>query len=430
MKNRRWSTVQILGETILGDMHRMILPILGVGVAGALIGFAYLGVLRLLQDCLGPEHHGPWVHLLILAGVGLVIALIKKFLGNPGEMELLVDNIHVLGGHDDLRGTAKSLVPMSLLCIAAGGAAGPEAPLVQTTGTFASWLAKYRGMSVADSRILTITGMAAGFTVLFGAPFGAAIFALEILHRRGLEYYEALLPAVIGSLCGYAVYVLASGVGLTPVWNFPQAAQMRSIDLAWALAAGAAGAALAVVFTYLTVGLRAMFGKIPVSPRAIVGGVILGLLALWSPFALTFGETQLGAVVTAKAAASFFIIAAAAKMIGTSVTISTGWRGGFIIPLFFVGAALGRLWHLALPQTNEVVLMAALMVAINTGVTKTPLGSPLVVTKMAGLPLLPTTLIAGVTSLLLTSEAGLIHTQQRRRDLSALPALPEPKVHQ
>jgi H+/Cl- antiporter ClcA len=62
--------------------------------------------------------------------------------------------------------------------------------------------------------------------------------------------------------------------------------------------------------------------------------------------------------------------------------------------------------------------MAALMVAINTGVTKTPLGSTLVVTKMAGLPLLPTTLIAAVVSLLLTSEAGLIHTQQRRRDLA------------
>ena len=123
-------------------------------------------------------------------------------------------------------------------------------------------------------------------------------------------------------------------------------------------------------------------------------------------------------MATAKAAASLFLVAAAAKMLGTSVTVSTGWRGGFIIPLFFIGAALGRLWHLALPHTNEVVLMAALMVAINTGVTKTPLGSTLVVTKMAGLPLLPTTLIAAVVSLLLTSAAGLIHTQQQRRDLA------------
>jgi H+/Cl- antiporter ClcA len=86
--------------------------------------------------------------------------------------------------------------------------------------------------------------------------------------------------------------------------------------------------------------------------------------------------------------------------------------------LFFIGAALGRLWHLALPSTNEVMLMAGLMVAINTGVTKTPLGSTLVVTEMAGLPLLPTTIIAAVVSLLLTSEVRLIHTQRRRSTAS------------
>ena len=62
--------------------------------------------------------------------------------------------------------------------------------------------------------------------------------------------------------------------------------------------------------------------------------------------------------------------------------------------------------------------MVALMAALNTGVTKTPIGSTIVVTEMAGLSLLPTTLIACVVTLLLTSQAGLIHTQQRRDDLT------------
>lgn len=152
----------------------------------------------------------------------------------------------------------------------------------------------------------------------------------------------------------------------------------------------------------------------PMIARSTVGGIVLGLLAMLSPFALKFGEIQLDALLTAPAVATFFIIAILAKLIGTSVTVSSGWRGGFIIPLFFIGAALGRLWHMAVPSTNEVMLMAGLMVAINTGVTKTPLGSTLVVTEMAGLPLLPTTIIAAIVSLLLTSEVGLIHTQRRR----------------
>jgi H+/Cl- antiporter ClcA len=408
------SAIRFLPEAVLGDLHRTILPVLLIGAIGAIMGLLYLSALRALQHVLGPEHSGPWAHLAIMAAVGLTIGLIKRFLDNPGEMELLVDNIHVLGGHDDLRGSLRSLVPVSLLCIAAGGAAGPEAPLVQTTGSMGTWLAKRRGSSIEDTRVLTITGMAAGFTVLFGAPLGAAIFALEILHRRGLEYYEALLPAVLGSLCGYAVYVLATGWGLAPVWTFPTANALRGMDIAWSFAAGVAGAALAVAFTYLTIGCRRIFERMPMITRSTVGGVILGLLAMFSPFALKFGEVQLDALLNAPAVATFFIVAILAKMIGTATTVSSGWRGGFIIPLFFIGAALGRLWHMAVPSTNEVMLMAALMVAINTGVTKTPLGSTLVVTEMAGLPLLPTTIVAAIVSLLLTSEVGLIHTQRRR----------------
>src|SRR5699024_3623176 len=102
-------------------------------------------------------------------------------------------------GERDLR-RLPPLIPISLLCIASGGGLGPEAPLVQTTGTAGSWAAGRAALSPRDRRIVTITGMAAGFTVLFGAPLGSAVFALEILHRRGLEYYEALMPAVLGSL--------------------------------------------------------------------------------------------------------------------------------------------------------------------------------------------------------------------------------------
>ena len=75
--------------------------------------------------------------------------------------------------------------------------------------------------------------------------------------------------------------------------------------------------------------------------------------------------------------------------------MSSGWPGGFIIPLFFIGATLGQLTHHAFAAAPVGVVCAALMVAANVGVTKTMLGSTLVVTEMGGLRLLPTTLIAG-----------------------------------
>jgi H+/Cl- antiporter ClcA len=81
-----------------------------------------------------------------------------------------------------------------------------------------------------------------------------------------------------------------------------------------------------------------------------------------------------------------------------------------------MGATLGQLAHLALPATNESVLMAGLMVALCVGVTKTPLGTTLVVTEMTGLPLLPVTLIAAVVALILTSPLTIIETQRARDD--------------
>ena len=66
------------------------------------------------------------------------------------------------------------------------------------------------------------------------------------------------------------------------------------------------------------------------------------------------------------------------------------------------------------PGTNRVALIAAFMVAINVGVTKTPVGTTLVVSEMAGLVNLPSTIIAAVTTMLLTSGQGLLHSQRRR----------------
>ena len=416
------SRFSLLGQSIFGDLHRMIGWVLLVGALGGGVGFAFLSTLHGLEYLIAPTHYrgvaGGWAIVVIMAGVGLMVGLITRYLGTPGDVELLVNNIHVLGGSKDVR-DLKSLLPVSLLCIAGGGAAGPEAPLVQTTGGIGSVLANWRGFSTADRRVLAITGMAAGFTVLFGTPLGSAIFALEILHRRGMEYYEALMPAILGSLMGYAVFMLATGLGLAPIWQFPASAHLQQLDILWAVPAGAVGAVVAVAFTYFNLALRRLFHQLPMTARPVLGGVILGLLgAFWSGYALTFGELQINELLSKTGEhpmAAFFITAAVAKFLGTSITISSGWRGGFIIPLFFIGAAIGQLWHFLMPgQTNAVVLMAALMVAINTGVTKTPIGSMLVVTEMAGLELMPTTLIAAVIALLLTSEVGLIESQRTR----------------
>ncbi len=384
-----------------------------VGVLGGLIGAAYVGLLHVMSSVLGPEQHSTTTQLVILTSVGIAVAVITRLAGETGNVELLVDNIHVVGGAQGVRGL-RSLIPSSLLCVAAGGAMGPEAPLVQTTGTVGTLVATRLHRPMQDSRILTITGMAAGFTVLFGAPLGSAFFALEILHRRGLQYYEALVPAIVGSLCGYGVYLGLSGLGVEPVWSFDAFGALSIGDLMIAAAIGLAGALGAGAFTLAVGAVRSAVTRIPESARYVVGGLGLGLLGMWSPYALTFGESQIQTLTDTHLAAGALAVAVAAKFAGTTVTLATGWKGGFIIPLFFIGAASGQLLHAAAPGTNMTVLMACAMVALCVGVTKTPIGATLVVTEMAGLSLLPVTVIAAVVALLASASVHLIETQRAR----------------
>ena len=388
------------------------LVLAAVGIAAGLAGAAYVELLRLVTKVLGPEHFARWTHLLVLGAVGISIAILVHLLGSPGDVELLVDNIHVGGRPADLR-ALRTLIPVSLLGIAAGSAIGPEAPLVQTTGTLGSWIAGRCRLSAVDTRILGITGMAAGFTVLFGAPLGSALFALEILHRRGLEYYEALLPAAIGALAGWIVYTQAMRSGFRPVWEFPTVKSMGSVDLAIGLGAGIAAAAIASLFGLVVGLLRRINARIPTIARPMIGGLALGGLAFASPYSLTFGEVQIEHIALSRLAVGTLLLAGVCKLAATSIVVTAGWRGGFIIPLFFMGATVGLAAGHVL-HGHDVVMMTAMMAATNVGVTKTPFGSTAVVAEMSGMRLLPPVLIACLVSLFLTNKVSIIHTQRSR----------------
>jgi H+/Cl- antiporter ClcA len=412
------------------------------GLIGGLVGAAYVTVMNSLSQLFFPA---PWAarlpqlvktpfsttitwsngtHWLILVGAGLLTALAVKLVGDPGDTELLVDNIHVHGGApaEDIR-QLRSLIPISLLNIAVGSGIGPEAPLSQTNGTIGSWLSHRWNISQDETRILTITGMAAGFTVLFAAPFGASVFAMELLHRKSLRYFEVLLPALTGTIVGYIVYVALTTVGLRPVWDIgsvlhvPRALVLA--DFGWAIAAGIAGAIIAAAFTYLVLFARWVFRPIPPLMKPVVTGVALGGLAFASPYALTFSElqlTHLGRLETV--AVATLGLAVIVKLVAVALSMAGGWKGGFIIPMFFSGYCLGRAGAQFLPgHPNGVVLAVCLMVAINVGVTKTPLGSTLVVTEMVGMRLLPPALISGLLSFFLTSNVYLIESQQLREGI-------------
>jgi H+/Cl- antiporter ClcA len=395
----------------------LLLVVVILGLVGSLVASAYVGLMRLLTAIGQPALHHPWTILLMTTGAGAAISFFLHLLGDPGSTEALVDGVHLTGGPSDMK-RVPPLIPVSLLTISFGGGIGPEAPLVQLTGTLGGFFGRHTMRGLADRRTVTIAGMGIGFTVLFGAPLGGALFALEILHRKGMQYYEAILPALVSSAIGYLAYTGLTHLGIGPVWHFPPVGYLRWGEGGWAILLSLLGAALAVGFAYLLHTVRRLFRRVPYWTRPIIGGMLIGLIGWAQPLAIYFGEPQLNTMVAAHLAVLTLLVLIVLKALATTITIGAEWRGGFIIPLFFLGAATGQLVAHYL-NINPGLAMIVLMTSINVGVTKTPVSTPVLVTSMTGTSAIPALLIASVISMLVTARWTVIETQRERAPVLA-----------
>jgi H+/Cl- antiporter ClcA len=401
-------------------ISRWVLLWAAIGTGSGLFAALYWNVLLLLTHTL-EAFSGPGL-LVVMPLAGLLIGLVIKFLGNPGEIGTIVDNIHFRGGRLDRRKNP-AMILASLATISSGGSLGPEAPLVQVTGSFGSWFADRLHLEGEDLRSLSLAGMAAGFTALFGSPLGGAIFALEILHHQHiLEYYEALMPAIVASCASYLVFAAITHLGIGPTWHFPQYNIDNIDDFALAILFGILGALAGWIFIAIFRACDWAFTRIPgpIYLRTTLAGFILGLLAMFWPLTRYFGDEQLNTIVGSSFSAIFLLGLVCAKMTAISVTVAGGWRGGFIIPLFFTGACLGKAIALLVPGINPVLAIICTMAALNAAVTRTPVSTTLLLTKLAGVGPLTPILFASLIGFFLAPKVPLITSQLKFRREAAV----------
>ncbi|WP_017300940.1 chloride channel protein [Nodosilinea nodulosa] len=399
-----------------------------IGIIGGVVATLYYFVLETLMHGVWhtlPEKIEPyfpaWLptdnYVWIATTVGgFCVGLVLYFMGLPGEMAQVVDRIHN-PGRIDIRKTP-AMVIASLIAITSGGSAGPEAPLVQVNGSFGSWLGDTLRVNTTTVRVLTFCGMSAALGAFFGAPIGAAMFALEIPHRRGLEYYEAIGPAVISAIFSFAVFRISTGMTIGGFYHFESVPPLIPINLLEGLLLGAIGAGVAVMFIYI---FRAV-GQLlePLEHYRIVlatlGGLSIGLIAFFFPQTLFFSEQQIHTVIDTgmTLGVTMLLLIAVAKMFAISFTLHSGFLGGFIFPLFFIGANVGLAIALAVPQIHPTLAMVCLMAAVNVAVTKTPISTSIILSVLSGTTMLPVIVIASFTSFLLTGQVAMIGTQRSR----------------
>lgn len=356
---------------------------------GLLVGSSVAFFLWSLDRVTEIQWQYPWL-LYLLPAAGIVSGLMYRYLGQNSEAgnNLVMDQIHEPGGGVPAR-MASLVLLGTLITHLFGGSAGREGTAVQMGGSIASTLGRWLNLSPADVRILLMCGVAAGFGAVFGTPLTGAIFALEILSI-GRVNYRSLIPCLMASVIGDQVYN-AWGVGHTHYQLVFANAIDVSIDdapsLSWLLSGKVALAALlfglaSVLFAELTHFLNRMFKRfIAVSwLRPAVGGCIV-IALVWlvdSRDYLGLGVMTNPATPDAVSIQSCFQVGGAAwlswwwKILFTAVTVASGFKGGEVTPLFFVGAALGNVLGVLLGA--PVDLMAGLgFAAVFAGATNTPL---------------------------------------------------------
>jgi H+/Cl- antiporter ClcA len=308
-------------------------------LVGALCGAASALFLWLLERATDLRTgHEVIVYTLPIAGLAIG-ALYERFgqsikAGN----NLVIDTIHDDGPEIPLRMAPMVLVG-TVLTHVFGGSAGREGTAVQMGASITDWVSHRLRVTKPVRQQLLAAGVAGGFGSVFGTPVAGAVFGLEFIVRGRIEYH-ALVPALIASVVG-DMTTRALGVGHTHYPAAPHVALTPLLLLKW-LVFAAAVALVTMAFIELTHFLKKhgerLVPRLPL--RMFLGGSIL--VGLWQIVG-TSDYLGLGVptIVRAFEDPSLPVYAFALKLLFTAITLSAGFLGGEVTPLFFVGAALG-----------------------------------------------------------------------------------------
>ncbi len=302
-----------------------------VGLFGGVVGSLFH---------LGVEHatHFRLTHpyvLYLLPAAGVVIAWLYHICHLEGKStNAVIESVHF--GKDVPLLLLPAIFLSTVLTHLCGGSAGREGAALQIGGAIGHTTGRILKLGEKDLPLATLCGMAGLFSALFGTPLTAVVFALEVISV-GVFYYSGLVPCLTASLVGYLVSI---GMGVAPT-RFAVSAPLMSIRTI--LQVAALGVACAVVSILFCRGLHYIEYYIEkflpnVYLRAIVGGVvIIALTLLCGPRYNGAGMDSIYAALKGNAPGWGWLL----KILFTAITIGCGFKGGEVVPSFFVGATFG-----------------------------------------------------------------------------------------
>ena len=391
-------------------------------VTGAMVGL----FLWLLNVAIHFRFHHSWL-LYLLPAAGLMIYFGYQLIGKNSEKgnNLVIEEIHQPGG-----GIPARMAPMILAATVVthlfGGSAGREGTAVQIGGSIAAQFGRWFKLDALDTRIVLTAGIAAGFGAVFGTPLTGAIFAIEVLTTGRIKY-DAFIPCLAASIVAdFSVTALGlhhtayhiEALSASPYF-LSAYLPVSLLLIAKVMIAGVPFGLAGQLFVTLMHQIKTLLGQlirikwlIPV----IGGLVIIGFTLLnGKPDYLSLGvDPEYPGAVTIPSA---FHSAGADtwswlwKTVYTATTLATGFKGGEVTPLFYIGATLGN--TLSTLLNAPVSLFAALgFIAVFAGATNTPVACAVMGAELFGPEHLFLFAVACFTAYLFSGNTGIYAAQK------------------
>ena len=276
--------------------------------------------------------------LWLLPVAGLAVVALYKVTGCTG-----MGTNNVLQAVQEGKPVTPWLVPAiflgTVITHLCGGSSGREGAALQMGGSIGWNIGKELHFSDYDCRTATVCGMAAFFSALFGTPLAATLFSMMVVDV-GLTFTVAYVPSFLAALIAYGIS-LAAGVAPTR-FTVPVVPALGIANVVRVAVLSMGCAVVAVVFCQMLHFFDHKAAHLLPNPwlRAFVGGAAVVALSYLMGVG-RYNGAGMGVITAAIEQGYALPWDFVCKMVLTALTLGVGFKGGEVVPSFFVGAAFG-----------------------------------------------------------------------------------------
>jgi CIC family chloride channel protein len=423
----------------------LLTPLIGLATGGAAILFRLaIGVFQLpwlhtmSENVTAAARAQPWwVILLAPAAGGLLVGLMLQYLLRPKRTAAVPDVMEArfTSGRGLTLEQGLLNAVASSLSLGCGASAGREGPIVHLGASIACSACDSFNLPNSARRTLLASGVAGAVAASFNAPIAGVLFAQEVI--LGQFAITSFMPLVLASVT--ATIVSQAWFGNVAAFIVPPYQITSYLEVPAFVLLGIAAAAVAVLFQLAVLGTDWLARNVamPLVARPVVGGLLIGAIAIWFPEVLGVGYGTTDAALKSHLPIILMLALLVAKTAATAIALGSRFGGGAFSPALYLGAMAGSTFGLiatnVFPEfASSQGLYAILgMGAVAAAVLGAPISTTIMVFELTGgfalsLALLLTVAIAnGLSNAILGRSfyeaqleiRGIVLNEGPRRDL-------------